>query len=38
MVAVISVDAYPFVVFSGRTVLPDSKETEFGSSNQEVSP
>ena len=38
MVAVISVDAYPFVVFSGCTVLPDSKETEFGSSNQEVSP
>ena len=52
MVAVISVDAYPFVafsdltchleekgyMFSGRTVLPDSKETKFGSSIQEVSP
>ena len=25
-------------MFSGRTVLPDSKETELGSSNQEASP
>ena len=25
-------------MFSGCTVLPDSKETEFGSSNQEASP
>ena len=54
MVAVISVDLYPFFfTFSGlscdledtgmcvfwwHTVLPDSKETEFGSSNQEASP
>ena len=26
------------IVFSGYTVLPDSKETELGSSDQEVSP
>ena len=48
MVAVISVDAYPFLdfsdltchrnTFSGCTVLPDSKETKLGSSNQEASP
>ena len=50
MVAVISVDAYPFLAFSGLTccledkvfsgcaVPPDSKETELGSSNQEASP
>ena len=52
MVAVISVDAYPFLAFSdltchfedteigvsGCTVLPDSKETELGSSDQEASP
>ena len=50
MVAVISVDAYPFLafsdltcrledtVFSGCTVPPDSKETELGSSDQEASP
>ena len=25
-------------MFSGCTVLPDSKETELGSSNQEISP
>ena len=25
-------------MFSGHTVLPDSKETELGSSNQEASP
>ena len=48
----ISVDAYPFfvftdltcqlentrIMFSGCTVLPDSKETELGSSDQEASP
>ena len=53
VVAVVSVDAYPFFwlsqtwpgtlrmqewVLSGCTVLPDSKETKLGSSNQEVSP
>ena len=48
VVAVISIDAYPFLafsdltyhleVFSGCTVLPDSKETELGSSDQEASP
>ena len=52
MVAVISVDAYPFLAFSDLTchledtgvgvfwftVLPNSKETELGSSNQESSP
>ena len=57
MIAVVSVDAYPFLafsdlschlkipmpilkiheyVFSGCTVLLDSKETELGSSNQEA--
>ena len=48
MVAVISVDAYPFLAFSGLTccledkvfsgcaVPPDSKETELGSSDQEA--
>ena len=50
VVAVISVDAYPFLAFSdltchledmgigGSTVPPDSKKTELGSSNQEASP
>ena len=50
MVAVISVDTYPFLafsdlnchledtVFSGCTVPPDSKETKLGSSDQEASP
>ena len=52
MVAVISVDAYPFLAFSdltchfedqkqvvsGCTLVPDSKETELGSSDQEASP
>ena len=52
VVAVISVDAYPFSAFSdltchlentgigifGCTVLPDSKYTKLGSSNQEASP
>ena len=49
VVAVISADAYPFLafpdltchleeVFSGCTVLPDSKENELRSSNQEASP
>ena len=42
VVAVISVDAYPFLAFSAIcaafTVLPDSKETKLGSSDQEVSP
>ena len=51
MVAVISVNAYPFLAFSDLTcrpedtgisvfctVLPDSKDTELGSSNQEASP
>ena len=52
MVAVIIVDAYPFLafsdltrhledtkqVFSCCTVLPDSKETELGSTDQEASP
>ena len=51
VVAVISVDAYPFLAFpyltyhledtgirfSGCTVLPDSKETQLGSSDQETS-
>ena len=52
MVAVINVDAYPFLVFSdlsatlriqkqvfsGCTVLPDSKDNALGSSDQEPSP
>ena len=52
MVAVNSIDAYPFwafsdlichlriqeQVFSGYTVLPDIKENELGSSDQEASP
>ena len=52
VVAVISIDAYPFLAFwdlschiedtwigvSGCTVLPDSKETELASSNQEALP
>ena len=52
MVAVISLDGYPVLVFSGLTcllgdtgigfsgctVLPDSKETKLGSSDQEASP
>ena len=48
MVAVISVDAYPFwafsdltchlQVFSGCTVPPDGKETKLGSSDEEASP
>ena len=46
MVAVISVDAYPFYAFSAGPVtlkiqdevFPDSKETELGSSSQEASP
>ena len=47
MVAVISVDAYPFLAFSdlichledmGISVQLDSKETKLGSSNQEASP
>ena len=52
MVAVIIVNAYPFLAFSGLTyhtedtgidfsgctVLPDSKETGLGSSDQEASP
>ena len=33
MVAVISVDAYPFFGFSSCIVPPDSKETELGSSD-----
>ena len=32
MVAVIDVDAYPFL-FSGCTVSPDSKETKLGNSD-----
>ena len=50
VLAVISVEAYHFLAFSdltchfddtgigGSTVLPHSKETELGSSNQEASP
>ena len=52
VVAVMSVNAYPFVAFSDLTchledtvisnfcftVLPNSKETELGSSDQEASP
>ena len=49
MVALISVDAYPFLAFSdlachlcnlffGCTVLSDSKEAELGISNQEAPP
>ena len=52
VVAVISVDAYPFLAFSDLTchledigigvfcctVLSNSQETKFGSSNQEASP
>ena len=49
MIAVISVDAYPFLVFpdltchledmfSSCTVPSNSKETERGSSDQEASP
>ena len=50
VLAVTSVDAYPFLAFSdltcplkdtgisGHTVPPDSKETELESSNQEASP
>ena len=37
MVAVINVDAYPFLVFSDLT-WPDSKKTELGSSDQDASP
>ena len=35
VVAVISVDAYPFFGFSSCIVPPDSKETELGSSDHQ---
>ena len=44
VVAIINVDTYHFLVFSdlqmfyGWTVLPDSKDTELGISDQESSP
>ena len=41
VVAVISIDACPFLAFSDLptfTVRPDSKETELGSGDQEASP
>ena len=42
VVAVVGVDAYPFLAFSATcaafTVPPDSKETKLGSSDQEASP